>query len=81
MLSRKKKEMDFTTKVVIFIGIFIISAFLLEHIIFWFKGAAPVEIYIATIPPIMTEIIAICKLTLDKRKYEFNPNSPEIGPG
>ncbi len=70
MRSRKKEKMDFSTKVLIFMFILSIALIVTEHIFYWFKGGYPVEVFVACVPPFIAEIVCLCKLTLDKRKYQ-----------
>lgn len=68
--SRKKNKMRFSQKVLIALAIYILTLTATYSIIYWYKGGYPTEIYLANIPPIIAEIIALCKLEIDKRKYE-----------
>lgn len=70
MISRKKKEPDISLIIITCMAVWIVAVFIAEHIIFIVHGSCPTEIYLATIPPIITEVICLTKLTLDKRKYE-----------
>ena len=76
MNNKRKNEPDFSKIIIIAMGIWIVLVFIIEHIIFILHGSYPSEIYIATIPPILTEAICLTKLKLDKRKYES-----EVGQG
>lgn len=76
-MSRKRKETDVSLIIIVAMGLWIVGAFIAEHIIYVLYGSCPTEIYIATIPPILTEAICLTKLTLDKRKYQ--KQEPENG--
>ena len=68
--SRKKEKMRFSQKVLIALAIYILTLTATYSIIYWYKGGYPTEIYLANIPPIIAEIIALCKLEIDRRKHE-----------
>ena len=70
MKAQDKKPMRFSQKVLIALAIYILTLTATYSIIYWYKGGYPTEIYLANIPPIIAEIIALRKLEIDKRKYE-----------
>ena len=77
MKAQDKKPMRFSQKVLIALAIYILTLTATYSIIYWYKGGYPTEIYLAKIPPIIAEIIALCKLEIDKRKYESDVAEPE----
>ena len=60
------------TSKIILIGVilFILLITTIYTIIFCVVGSYPTEMYLALVPVLMTELIALCKLELDRRKYE-----------
>ena len=66
--------MSTSKKILIGVILFILVITIVYTIIFCIKGSYPTEIYMALVPVTMTELIALCKLKLDKRKYENNQN-------
>ena len=60
-----------TSKLILFgVIFFILIITTIYTIIFCIYGSYPTEIYLALVPVSMTELIALCKLELDKRKHE-----------
>ena len=62
--------MRMSKKILIGVILFVLIITIAYTIIFFIKGSYPTEIYLALVPVLMTELIALCKLELDRRKYE-----------
>lgn len=69
--------MRMSKKILIGVILFVLIITIVYTIIFFIKGSYPTEIYLALVPVLMTELIALCKLELDRRKYEEHQNGGE----
>lgn len=67
---KNKKKLRFSEKVLIGIFVFILIITTTYTIIFYIKGAYPVEIFVALVPTVLGEFIILGKLELDKRNRE-----------
>ena len=68
------KNIEFTTICLIVVLTIILSLLVIAHIFYWYKGGYPVEIDIAVMTTCLTEIVLLCKLVIDKRKYKKDEN-------
>ena len=62
----RKRRIKTRTKILISIFIYILLLTISYTIIFCIKGIYPVDIYIATIPPLITEFFILYKIKINE---------------